>query len=85
MRGVRSTFPWSEEVPDFEEAVWEEVSRIPFGETRAYGQVAEAIGCPGEAIEVGSACSANPVLLVVPVTGWWVRTARSRDTQGAYL
>ena len=44
------------------------MSRIPF-ETRAYGQVAEAIGCPGEAIEVGSACSANPVLLVVPVTG----------------
>ena len=50
----------------FQEDVWEELSRIPFGETRTYGQVAEAIGWPGEAIEVGSACVANPVLLVVP-------------------
>jgi methylated-DNA-[protein]-cysteine S-methyltransferase len=50
----------------FQEDVWEELSRIPFGETRTYGQVAEAIGWPGDAIEVGSACAANPVLLVVP-------------------
>jgi methylated-DNA-[protein]-cysteine S-methyltransferase len=50
----------------FQEDVWEELSRIPFGETRTYGQVAETIGWPGEAIEVGRACAANPVLLVVP-------------------
>jgi methylated-DNA-[protein]-cysteine S-methyltransferase len=50
----------------FQEAVWEELSRIPFGETCTYGQVARAIGWPGEAVEVGSACAANPVLLVVP-------------------
>jgi methylated-DNA-[protein]-cysteine S-methyltransferase len=50
----------------FQEAVWEELSRIPFGETRTYGQVAEAIGRPGEAVEVGNSCAANPVLLVVP-------------------
>ncbi len=50
----------------FQEAVWEELSRIPFGETRTYGEVAQAIGWPGEAVEVGSACAANPVLLVVP-------------------
>ena len=50
----------------FEEAVREELSRIPFGETRTYGQIARAIGRPGEAVEVGSACAANPVLLVVP-------------------
>lgn len=50
----------------FQEAVWKELSCIPFGQTRTYGQVAEAIGHPGEAVEVGSACAANPVLLVVP-------------------
>jgi methylated-DNA-[protein]-cysteine S-methyltransferase len=50
----------------FQEDVWEELPRIPFGETRTYGQVAETIGWPGEAIEVGRACAANPVLLVVP-------------------
>lgn len=51
---------------DFQGAVWEELSRIPFGETRTYGQVAETIGRSGDAREVGIACAANPVLLVVP-------------------
>jgi methylated-DNA-[protein]-cysteine S-methyltransferase len=51
---------------DFQDAVWEELSHIPFGETRTYGQVAQAVWWPDEAIEVGSACAANPVLLVVP-------------------
>jgi methylated-DNA-[protein]-cysteine S-methyltransferase len=51
---------------DFREAVWEELSRIPYGETRTYGKVAEAIGGTGNAQEVGGACAANPVLLVVP-------------------
>lgn len=50
----------------FQEDVWEEVSRIPFGQTRTYGQVAEEIGRPGDAVKVGSACAANPVLVVVP-------------------
>jgi methylated-DNA-[protein]-cysteine S-methyltransferase len=49
-----------------EEAVWEEISRIPFGQTRTYGQVSEAIGDMASAVEVGKACAANPVLLVVP-------------------
>lgn len=66
--GERRSFdlPVSRRGTIFQEDVWEELSRIPFGETRTYGQVAEAIGRPGEAIEVGSACAANPVLLVVP-------------------
>lgn len=51
---------------DFQEAVWEEISRIPFGQTRTYGQVAEEIGRPGDALKVESACAANPVLVVVP-------------------
>ena len=51
---------------DFQEAVWDELSRIPFGETRTYGQVAEAVGGTGNAQEVGAACAANPVLLVIP-------------------
>jgi methylated-DNA-[protein]-cysteine S-methyltransferase len=66
--GERRSFdlPVARRGSDFQEAVWEELSRIPFGETRTYGQVAEAIGRPGEAVEVGSSCAANPVLLVVP-------------------
>jgi methylated-DNA-[protein]-cysteine S-methyltransferase len=66
--GERRSFelPVARRGTTFQEAVWEEISRIPFGQTRTYGQVAEAIGWPSEAVEVGSACSANPVLLVVP-------------------
>jgi methylated-DNA-[protein]-cysteine S-methyltransferase len=66
--GERRSFalPVARRGSDFQVAVWEELSRIPFGETRTYGQVAKAIGRPGEAVEVGSACAANPALLVVP-------------------
>ena len=66
--GERRSFdlPVAHKGTDFQEAVWEELSSIPFGETRTYGQVARTIGHPGEAIEVGSSCAANPVLLVVP-------------------
>ncbi len=66
--GERSSFdlPVAMRGSDFQEAVWEELSRIPFGETRTYGQVAEAIDGTGNAVEVGEACAANPVLVVVP-------------------
>jgi methylated-DNA-[protein]-cysteine S-methyltransferase len=50
----------------FQEAVWEELSRIPFGETRTYGQVAERVGGTENTVKVGSACAANSVLLVIP-------------------
>ena len=38
----------------------------PVGQTRTYGQVAWAIGWPGEAVEVGRSCAANLILLVIP-------------------
>ncbi len=50
----------------FELAVWEELRRIPFGETRSYGQVAAAVGRPGSARAVGRANGANPIPIVVP-------------------
>lgn len=51
---------------DFQVAVYEEVARIPFGETRTYKQVAEAVGRPTATRAVGAANGANPVSLVVP-------------------
>ena len=50
----------------FQRRVWEELRRIPIGETRTYGEVAAAIGEPGASRAVGSACGANPVPVVVP-------------------
>ena len=51
---------------EFQEEVWRALGRIPFGETRTYGQVAAAIGRPAAARAVGAACNANPISIVVP-------------------
>jgi methylated-DNA-[protein]-cysteine S-methyltransferase len=50
----------------FERSVWEQLRKIPFGETRSYGEIARAIGHPGSARAVGRANGANPIPIVVP-------------------
>ena len=62
----RFDLPVAAEGSPFQRAVWRELTFIPYGETISYGEIADAIGMPGRAQEVGAACAANPVLLVVP-------------------
>ena len=50
----------------FELAVWDQLTRIPYGETRSYGHVASAVGEPGGAQAVGAANGRNPIAIVVP-------------------
>jgi AraC family transcriptional regulator of adaptative response/methylated-DNA-[protein]-cysteine methyltransferase len=50
----------------FQRRVWEELRRIPYGETRSYGEIAEAVGTPRAVRAVGRACATNPVALIVP-------------------
>jgi AraC family transcriptional regulator of adaptative response/methylated-DNA-[protein]-cysteine methyltransferase len=50
----------------FQERVWAALRAIPYGETRTYREVAEAIGAPRAARAVARACATNPVALVVP-------------------
>jgi AraC family transcriptional regulator of adaptative response/methylated-DNA-[protein]-cysteine methyltransferase len=50
----------------FQLRVWEELRRIPRGETRTYAQIAEAIGRPKAVRAVANACAANPAALVTP-------------------
>jgi AraC family transcriptional regulator of adaptative response/methylated-DNA-[protein]-cysteine methyltransferase len=50
----------------FQWQVWRALQRIPYGETRAYGDVARSIGKPKAIRAVASACANNPVALVVP-------------------
>jgi AraC family transcriptional regulator of adaptative response/methylated-DNA-[protein]-cysteine methyltransferase len=50
----------------FQRRVWEELRRIPRGETRTYQDIARAVGAPAAVRAVGSACGANPVAIVVP-------------------
>jgi len=50
----------------FQTRVWDELLRIPYGETRSYMQVAVAIGAAHAVRAVGAANGANPVPIVVP-------------------
>ena len=50
----------------FQMRVWSELRKIPYGETRTYAQVAEAVGNPKAVRAVARACATNPVALVNP-------------------
>ena len=50
----------------FQLQVWKSLCDIPYGETRSYKQIAEAIGNPKAVRAVGMANNRNPLLIVVP-------------------
>lgn len=50
----------------FDMAVWDELNRIPYGQTTSYGAVAAAIGHPDSPRAVGAANGRNPIPIVVP-------------------
>jgi AraC family transcriptional regulator, regulatory protein of adaptative response / methylated-DNA-[protein]-cysteine methyltransferase len=64
----------------FQLRVWEELRRIPYGQTRSYAQVAQAIGKPAAVRAVAQACAANPAVLVTPCH----RVVRSDGGLGGY-
>ncbi|MFI5893237.1 methylated-DNA--[protein]-cysteine S-methyltransferase [Actinoplanes sp. NPDC051513] len=51
---------------EFERAVWAEIAKIPYGEMITYGAIATALGDPGAARAVGTACNHNPIPVIVP-------------------
>jgi len=51
---------------DTEMAVWQALCQIPVGETRSYGQIARALPVAATAQDVGAACAANVLAVVVP-------------------
>jgi len=50
----------------FARKVWRATSRIPFGQTKTYGWLADRVGGPNFARAVGGALSSNPIPLIVP-------------------
>jgi methylated-DNA-[protein]-cysteine S-methyltransferase len=50
----------------FQQAVWQELQNIPYGQTTSYGELARRIGKPKAVRAVGAANGANPIPLVVP-------------------
>ena len=51
---------------EFEVKVWKEISKIPYGETRTYKDLAKAIGKPDSARAVANACGKNPYPPIIP-------------------
>ena len=64
----------------FQEAVWQELRRIPLGQTRSYADIAKAVGQPGAVRAVGTANGSNPVAVLVPCH----RVIRSDGSLGGY-
>jgi AraC family transcriptional regulator, regulatory protein of adaptative response / methylated-DNA-[protein]-cysteine methyltransferase len=50
----------------FQYRVWQVLKKIPYGQTRSYSQVAEAIGDPKAVRAVATACASNPIALAIP-------------------
>lgn len=53
-------------VTAFQQRVLDTLKQIPYGETRSYSEVAQAIGQPEAVRAVASACASNPTALVIP-------------------
>lgn len=66
--GERVAFPEPpiEDATPFQQAVWRAAREILHGETRTYGQIAEALGRPKAARAVGAALGKNPFPVVIP-------------------
>lgn len=50
----------------FQQRVWQELRRVPFGTTISYAELAARVGSRGGSRAVGQANGANPVAIVIP-------------------
>lgn len=50
----------------FQEKVWQELLKIPYGKTKTYKEIASAIGHPNAYRAVGQACKKNPLPIIIP-------------------
>ena len=66
--GTRTAFdlPLAPRGTDFQRAVWRALDAIPYGETRSYADIAQAIGRPAAVRAVGAANGRNPISIVTP-------------------
>ena len=66
--GKRKTFDIKYEIngTEFQKKVWKELTKIPYGETRTYKEIAVAVGNPKASRAVGMANNKNPISTVIP-------------------
>lgn len=66
--GVRTRFdfPYRMDGTPFQKKVWRALCDIPYGQTRSYKEIAEAVGSPKACRAVGMANHRNPIFIAVP-------------------
>ena len=64
----------------FQIQVWEEIKKIPRGETLSYKQIALTIGRPKSSRAVANACGKNPYPIIIPCH----RVVKSNGSLGGY-
>ena len=77
---VRLDIPFDIQASAFQWKVWRELQKIPFGETRSYGEIATAIGSPKAVRAVASACANNRAAVIIPCH----RVVRQDGALGGY-
>ena len=65
---------------EFQINVWEEIKKIPKGQTRTYKEIALALKKPKSSRAVANACGKNPFLIEIPCH----RVIRSDGKLGGY-
>jgi methylated-DNA-[protein]-cysteine S-methyltransferase len=60
------TIPLAPQGTAFQIKVWEALQKIPYGETRSYGEIAAMIGNPKASRAVGMANHRNPIVIIIP-------------------
>jgi methylated-DNA-[protein]-cysteine S-methyltransferase len=63
---VRFDFPLGPEGTPFQQRVWSEIAKIPYGETITYGTLAARTGRPAAVRAAGAATGRNPLTIIVP-------------------
>ena len=68
LKNKRKNFelPLNPKGTEFMKKVWNELLKIPYGQTRTYKQIAEAIGNEKSARAVGMANNKNPIPIIIP-------------------
>jgi AraC family transcriptional regulator of adaptative response/methylated-DNA-[protein]-cysteine methyltransferase len=77
---LNSSLPLDIQATAFQRRVWTYLQSIPFGATRSYGQVAEAIGQPTATRAVARACATNRIAVAIPCH----RVVRTDGDMGGY-
>lgn len=67
-QGTRHAFdlPLNPKGTPFQQSVWRELRKIPYGKTATYGEIAAKIGNPRASRAVGMANNKNPIGIIIP-------------------